>query len=102
VQCPKCCQENPEKAQFCVRCHTPLSYICAACKHVQARGGQCEQCGVDFAKYSALLVFTAQETANRERERTRARTSIVRQIILLPITGGISLVKYLLGLLRGR
>jgi hypothetical protein len=55
---------------------------------------------VDFAKYSALLVFTAQESASRARERTRARTSIVRQIILLPITGGISLVKYLLGLLR--
>jgi hypothetical protein len=79
-----------------------LSYICPACKHVQARGGQCEQCGVDFAKYSAMLLFAAQETANRERERTRARTSIVRQIILLPITGGISLVKYLLGLWRGR
>jgi uncharacterized membrane protein YvbJ len=77
-----------------------LSYTCPACKHVQAHGGQCEQCGVDFAKYSAMLVFTAQETASRARERTRARTSIVRQIILLPITGGISLVKYLLGLLR--
>jgi uncharacterized membrane protein YvbJ len=77
-----------------------LSYTCPACKHVQAHGGQCEQCGVDFAKYSALLVFTAQETASQARERTRARTSIVRQIILLPITGGISLVKYLLGLLR--
>jgi uncharacterized membrane protein YvbJ len=102
VQCPKCRQENPEHARFCVRCHTPLSYACPACKHVQAQGGQCEQCGVDFAKYSALLVFTAQQIANRERERTRARTSIVRQIILLPITGGISLVKYLLGLLRGK
>jgi methionyl-tRNA synthetase len=79
-----------------------LSYTCPACKHVQAQGGQCEQCGVDFAKYSAMLVFTAQQIANRERERTRARTSLVRQIILLPITGGISLVKYLLGLLRGK
>jgi uncharacterized membrane protein YvbJ len=79
-----------------------LSYTCPACKHVQAHGGQCEQCGVDFAKYSALLVFTAQETASRKRQRTRARTSIVRQIILLPITGGISLVRYLLGLLRRR
>lgn len=102
MQCPKCRQKNPEKAQFCVRCHTPLSYTCPACKHVQAHGGQCEQCGVDFAKYSALLVFTAQETASRKRQRTRARTSIVRQIILLPITGGISLVRYLLGLLRRR
>jgi hypothetical protein len=69
---------------------------------VQAHGGQCEQCGVDFAKYSAMLVFTAQETAHREREHTRARTSLVRQIILLPITGGLSLVKYLRDWLRGK
>ena len=100
MQCPKCRQENPEQAQYCIRCHTPLRYTCPACKHVQAHGGQCAQCGVDFAKYSALLVFTAQQTASRERERTRLRTSIVKQIILLPITGGISLVRYLLGLLR--
>jgi hypothetical protein len=79
-----------------------LSYICPACKHVQAHGGQCDQCQVDFAKYSAMLVFTAQQTASRQRQRTRARTSVVKQIILLPITGGISLARYLLERLRGK
>jgi uncharacterized membrane protein YvbJ len=79
-----------------------LSYICPACKHVQAHGGQCEQCGVNFAKYSAMLVFAAQQTASRQRQRTRARASIVKQIILLPITGGISLARYLLGRLKGK
>ena len=99
--CPKCRQENPEKAQYCVRCHTPLSYTCPACKHVQTHGGKCDQCGVDFVKYSAMLLFSAKDAAARERERTRAQTSIIKQIVLLPITGGISLVKYLLGQLRG-
>jgi hypothetical protein len=56
---------------------------------------------VDFAKYSAMLIFSARNTVQRERERTRARTSILKQILLLPITGGVSLVKHLLGLLRG-
>jgi hypothetical protein len=56
---------------------------------------------VDFAKYSAMLIFSAKDAAQRERERTRTRTSIIKQVLLLPITGGISLVKYLLGLLRG-
>jgi hypothetical protein len=56
---------------------------------------------VDFAKYAAMLVFSAKDAAARERERTRVQTSIIKQILLLPITGGISLVKYLLGKLRG-
>jgi hypothetical protein len=57
---------------------------------------------VNFAKYSAMLVFAAQQNASRQRQRTRARTSIVKQIILLPITGGISLTRYLLGRLKGK
>jgi hypothetical protein len=68
---------------------------------VQAHSGQCDQCGVDFAKYSAMLIFSAKETAERERERTRTRTSIVKQILLLPITGGYSLIKFLLTRMRG-
>jgi len=101
MQCPKCKQDNAATAQFCTRCHTPLRYTCPACKHVQAHSGQCDQCGVDFAKYSAMLIFSAKETAERERERTRTRTSIVKQILLLPITGGYSLIKFLLTRMRG-
>ena len=101
MQCPKCRQDNPEKAQYCVRCHTPLSYTCPACKHVQAQGGKCDTCGVDFAKYSAMLIFSAKDAAARERERTRTQTGIVKQILLLPITGGFSLLKYLRERFRG-
>ena len=101
MQCPKCQQDNAATVQFCTRCHAPLLYKCPACKHVQTHGGQCDKCGVDFAKYSAMLIFSAKDAAARERERTRTRTSIIKQVLLLPITGGISLVKYLLGLLRG-
>ncbi len=56
---------------------------------------------MDFAKYSAMLVFRAQDDAHRDRERSRTRTSIVKQILLLPITGGISLVRFLLVRMRG-
>lgn len=101
MQCPKCRQENPEKAQYCVRCHTPLSYTCPACKNVQAQGGKCDKCGVDFAKYSAMLIFSAKDAAAREHERTRAQTGIIKQILLLPITGGFSLLKYLREWFRG-
>ncbi|MGA3166582.1 MAG: zinc ribbon domain-containing protein [Terriglobia bacterium] len=102
MQCPKCKQENAETVPYCVRCHAPLQYICPACKHVQSQGGSCEKCGVDFAKYAAMLVFRAQSEIGAQREHTRARTAVWRQVLLLPLTGGLSLVKFLLGKLRGR
>ena len=101
MKCPKCSQENLESARFCSRCHAPLRYICPACKHVQSQGEKCEKCGVDFAKYAAMLVFKAQQDSGLAKDRARARMGIVKQILLLPITGGISLLKYLLGQLRG-
>jgi hypothetical protein len=101
MQCPKCHEDNAATAQFCTRCHTPLRYTCPACKHVQTHGGQCDQCGVDFAKYAAMLMFSAQDTARRDHERTRERTSFVKQLLLLPITGGISLLKFLITRARG-
>jgi hypothetical protein len=102
MQCPKCKQENAEAGLYCVRCHAPLRYTCPACKHVQAQGGCCEKCGVDFAKYGAMLVFRAQSEIGAQREQAKARTTAWRQVLLLPLTGGLSLVKFLLGKLRGR
>ena len=99
--CPKCRQENPESAQYCARCHAPVRYVCPACKHVQLQGGKCEKCSVDFAKYAAVLAFKAQQDTNRARERTRSRAGLLKQILLLPITGGISFVKYLLEKTKG-
>jgi hypothetical protein len=101
MQCPKCKQENPETVVYCLRCHTPLKYTCPACRHVQPHGGSCEKCGVDFAKYAAMLAFRARDEAAAQRRRAKARTTVWRQVVLLPITGGLSLVKFLLGKLRG-
>lgn len=102
MQCPKCKTENPETANYCVRCHAPVKYTCPSCKHVQLQGGTCEKCGVDFAKYAAMLVFQAKETAQSQRTKAQGRTAIIKQIILLPITGGLSLIKYFAGKLRDR
>ena len=101
MHCPKCRQENFETAQFCTRCHTPLRYTCPACKHVQAHGGKCEKCGVDFAKYAMMLQFQLKKDTDAERDRLRARTSLLKQILLLPVTGGLSLLKYFRSMLRG-
>jgi hypothetical protein len=101
MQCAKCKTENPETATFCIRCHAPLKYTCPACKHVQLEGGKCEKCGVDFAKFAAMLVFQARDTAQAERSKANERTAIWKQIILLPITGGLSLIKYFVGKTKG-
>jgi hypothetical protein len=101
VRCPKCRVENPANAIYCIRCHAPLRYTCPACKYEQAHGGKCDKCGVDFAKYAAMLVFRAQDDANQRRARRKLHRGMARQILLLPLTGGISLVRYILGWIRG-
>ena len=68
---------------------------------MQSHGGKCDQCGVDFAKYSAMLIFQAKDEAKQQRERTKTRASIAKQILLLPITGGLSLLKFLASHFRG-
>ncbi|MGA2630729.1 MAG: zinc ribbon domain-containing protein [Terriglobia bacterium] len=101
MQCPKCHHENSDRVVFCARCHAPLRYICPACKHSQDHGGTCDACGVDFAKYAAMLVFKAESDARLAHEQSRSKSGAFKQILLLPITGGFSLIKYLLGRMKG-
>ena len=68
VECPKCKTENRETVTYCIRCHQPLKYTCPACRNVQLQGGKCEKCGVDFAKYMAMMIFQAKESAQQERK----------------------------------
>ena len=56
---------------------------------------------MDFVKYAAMLVFQAKDVAQSEREKSKDRTAIIKQVLLLPITGGYSLIKYFLGRARG-
>jgi len=102
MRCPKCLHENRAGVQFCARCHNPLSFVCPACKHQQNHGGKCDQCGVGFTKYAMLMVMQAKRQVETERDRAQSRKSVIRQIVLLPITGGLSLVKSILSRLRGR
>lgn len=98
--CPKCGQLNPQDARFCSRCHATLQFVCPACQHRQLRGGMCERCGVDFIKYALALQFQAEGEARRERERAKSRNALLKQLLLLPVTGGWSLMKYLKSALR--
>ncbi len=101
MQCPKCHEENPQTVKFCRRCHTPLSFTCPACHHVQSHGGTCDQCGVDLVKIALAFQTQMKVEADRSRERLKERSGWIRQIVLLPITGGFSLIKFFRNKLRG-
>ena len=95
MECSKCHHENPETVLYCLRCHAPLRYTCPACHHIQRTGGKCEKCGVDFAKYAAMLQFRMAAESLEERARLKRRRGLYKQVLLAPLTGGLSLLKYL-------
>ena len=94
IKCPKCAADAREIARFCPRCHATLRYECPACKHEQRKGGSCEKCGVNFLKYITAVVAAKKIEADQVHDRIERRTGIIKQVFLLPITGGISLIKH--------
>src|ERR1700728_3143246 len=94
IKCPKCGADAREVARFCPRCHATLRFACPACKHEQRKGGSCEKCGVDFVKYITAVVAAKKIEADQVHDRIERRTGIIKQVFLLPITGGLSLFKY--------
>ena len=69
---------------FCTRRHATLLYKCPACAATQRHGGACDKCGVDFAKYAAMLISQESIRAEREREKIRSRAGMLKQGLLAP------------------
>ncbi len=95
VKCPKCGTDAREVARFCQRCHTTLRYTCPACKNEQRKGGSCEKCGVDFMKYIVAVVDAKKDSRDVEQERLDRRSGLVKHLLLIPFTGGLSLLSLL-------
>ena len=93
MQCTKCRTEAALGARYCTRCHTPLEYECPACHHHQAEGGRCEKCGTDFMKYLSSMIAVKRVQAEAEHDRRQKRNNFVKQLIYIPLTGGLSLLK---------
>lgn len=87
---------NGDTERFCRRCHATLLFKCPSCGATQRHGGTCDKCGVDFAKYAFMLVAQEQTRVSNEREKQVEKAAIWKQIILLPITGGYSLIRFFL------
>jgi hypothetical protein len=52
-------------------------------------------------KYAMMMQFELKKQSDQERAKLRNRSSIIKQILLLPITGGFSLLKFFRARLRG-
>jgi hypothetical protein len=92
LKCPKCGATAREVARFCQRCHMTLRFSCPACKNEQRTGGTCEKCGVDFLKYIVAVVDAKKQSRDAEQERFDRRTGLVKNILAIPLTGGLSLL----------
>lgn len=80
-------------ARFCQRCHATLRYVCPACKHEQRQGGKCEKCGVDFLKYIVAVMRTKKDEAELAHEDLQRRSSLLRNLLLMPLNMGIPLIR---------
>jgi hypothetical protein len=91
MECPKCGQTVRDVATFCTRCHMTLRFKCPSCQNEQRHGGKCDKCGVDFMKFAAALMDQKRSKTDAEHERLESRSSLLKNLLLIPITGGLSL-----------
>jgi methionyl-tRNA synthetase len=102
MKCPKCNSEARDIARFCPRCHATLRYECPACKHEQRQGGKCEKCGVDFLKYITAVMCTKKDEAELAHEQLERRSTLLKNILMVPLNMGIPLIRNLLAGSRKR
>lgn len=96
VKCPKCGATVREIARFCQRCHSTMRYECPACGHQQRAGGTCEKCGINFIKYVTAVVAAKQAEADAIHDKIERRSTLMKNLLFIPFTGGISLIRQLL------
>jgi len=93
IKCPKCGTDVRDVARFCQRCHHTMRYECPACKHPQRSGGKCEKCGIDFLKYISAVVTQKQSEADAINDRLEQRSNFLKNLLWLPLTFGIPLIR---------
>jgi uncharacterized protein (DUF983 family) len=69
---------------------------------VQLQGGKCEKCGLDFAKYAAMLVFQAKDNAQIERGKRGWQPPLWAHIAFFPIPILYQVTSYLVRKVRGK
>lgn len=96
VKCPKCGMEVRDVARFCTRCHMTLRFQCPSCSNEQRHGGTCDKCGINFLKYVGAIVAAKRAEADQIHERIEQRSLLMKNILWVPFTLGIPLIRQLL------
>lgn len=102
MKCSKCGTDALDTARFCPRCHATLLFTCPACKSEQRHGGTCDQCGVDFIKYITAVMAAKKDEAEVVRDRMEQRSSLLKNVLLIPFNMGIPLLRQLFGASKRR
>src|ERR1700733_6472454 len=95
IPCPKCGAAVREVARFCQRCHMTMRFECPSCGNKQRTGVKCEKCGINFVKYIGAVLAAKQSEADTIQAKLDRRSAFLKNLVALPLTGGISLVKQL-------
>jgi ribosomal protein L40E len=62
MQCPRCQQENPPQAKFCLECATPLALRCANCGTQLPAGAKfCFECATPVSAPGSPPRFASPE-----------------------------------------
>jgi hypothetical protein len=72
-----------------------MRFECPSCGNEQRTGVKCEKCGINFVKYIGAVVAAKQTEADTIQEKLDRRGAFLKNLVALPLTGGISLVKQL-------
>lgn len=70
-----------------------MRFECPSCHHQQRTGEKCEKCGIVFIKYIGAVVAAKQAEADMIQEKLDRRASFLKNIIMIPLTGGLSLFR---------
>src|SRR5277367_244901 len=95
IPCPKCGAAVREVARFCQRCHMTMRFECPSCHNQQRTGVKCEKCGINFVKYIGAVVAAKQAEVDAVEAKLDRRSALLKNLVALPLTGGIALVKQL-------
>src|ERR1700730_9294746 len=95
IPCPKCGAAVREVARFCQRCHMTMRFDCPSCGNKQRTGVKCEKCGINFVKYIGAVVAAKQPETDTIQAKLDRRGAFLKNLVALPLTGGIALVKQL-------
>src|SRR4026208_146214 len=76
MKCPRCDQENPPQAKFCLECASPLALQCANCgTRLPAEAKFCFQCATPVSVPGSPPRFAPPEAYTAKRLAEKIRTS---------------------------